>query len=138
MPGRWLSWERGIALSDLEELISRYGAVWNESDDDRRRKAIAEIWTEDAQYLSPAGDAHGHDELAGAIKHGYEAFISKGFTFQAANETVGHHDVVRFTWDMVPTAGGEAAASGQQFILLADDGRIRCEYQFIDKVPPQS
>lgn len=122
-------------MSDLEEFIGRYGAVWNEPDDERRRKAVAEIWAEDAAYLSPAGDLAGQEQIAEGVKHNYERYMSKGFVFQAAMETVGHHDVIRFSWDMVPAAGGEAAASGQQFIVLGDDGRVQREYQFLDKVP---
>ncbi len=33
---------------------------------------------------------------------------------------------------MVPRDGGEAAGSGLQILVLADDGRIRTDYQFID------
>jgi hypothetical protein len=41
-------------LIDPRELVDRYVAVWNEPDAERRRKAIAEPWTEDGvQLLQP-------------------------------------------------------------------------------------
>lgn len=41
-------------LIDPKELVERYVAVWIEPDADRRRKAIAELWTEDGvQLLQP-------------------------------------------------------------------------------------
>jgi hypothetical protein len=33
---------------------------------------------------------------------------------------------------MVPRDGGEVAGGGLEFLLLADDGRIRADYQFVD------
>jgi hypothetical protein len=42
---------------------------------------------------------------------------------------------VRFNWEMVPAAGGAAAAVGFDFLVLGDDGRIRLDYQFLDRPP---
>jgi hypothetical protein len=66
-------------LIDPKELVDRYVAVWIEPDADRRRKAIAELWTEDGVQLlqppqevlktaaglglTPTLEARGHDEL---------------------------------------------------------------------------
>jgi hypothetical protein len=41
-------------LIDPKELVDRHVAVWIEPDADRRRKAIAELWSEDGvQLLQP-------------------------------------------------------------------------------------
>ena len=53
-----------------EQLADRCMALWNEPDADRRRRLIAELWTEDgSQILQPPQEmreiaaAGGHDEL---------------------------------------------------------------------------
>ena len=35
-------------FNDPNELAERYTAVWMEPDGDRRRKAIADVWSDDA------------------------------------------------------------------------------------------
>jgi hypothetical protein len=40
-------------VSDLNELVSRYIAAWNEPDAGARRQAVAELWTEDGTYTDP-------------------------------------------------------------------------------------
>ena len=40
-------------------------------------------------------------------------------------------DAVRFTWEMV-SGDGAVAATGLEFLVLAADGRIRLDYQFIE------
>ena len=40
-----------MKLNDPNELAERYTAVWMEPDGDRRRKAIADLWSEDATHI---------------------------------------------------------------------------------------
>jgi hypothetical protein len=40
--------------------------------------------------------------------------------------------MVKFNWRMVPSGGGAVAATGLIVLLLAEDGRIRTDYQFVD------
>jgi hypothetical protein len=41
-------------------------------------------------------------------------------------------DAIKFNWEMVPTAGGDAVGVGLEFLILARDGRFRLDYQFIE------
>jgi len=41
-------------FTDPNELAERYTAVWMERDGDRRHKAIADLWSEDAIHILPA------------------------------------------------------------------------------------
>jgi hypothetical protein len=41
-------------------------------------------------------------------------------------------NVVKFSWEMVPTSGGEPAGVGLEILVLDDDGRIRMDYMFIE------
>jgi hypothetical protein len=40
--------------------------------------------------------------------------------------------MVNFNWRMVPQASGAIAATGSIVFLLAADGRVRVDYQFVD------
>ncbi len=132
------------------ELVSRYVAVWTEPDAELRRKAIQELWAEDgAHILQPPQEirqaaaglgfpsatlqARGHDELEARVTRSYQDFVAPGqFTFKARDNADRLHNVVKFTWDMVPAGGGEAAGTGLEILVLDEDGRIEADYQFIE------
>ena len=116
---------------ELNQFANRYVALWNEPDAARRRSAIAALWSEDGAYIDPTNEDRGHHEIEAAVAKAYDEFVAKGFVFRSANNADGHHNTVRFNWEMVPAGGGEVAAVGFDFIVLDDDGRIRSAYQFI-------
>jgi hypothetical protein len=137
-------------MNDSKNLADRYVAVWNEPDPDRRRAAVRELWAEDGTqvleppqeirtaaatvgFYSPVLEAYGHEELEARVSRAYEEFIAPGeFVFRPREEASRLHDVVKFGWEMVPVNGGEPAGGGLEVLVLADDGRIRLDYQFID------
>jgi hypothetical protein len=43
---------------------------------------------------------------------------------------VAHHGAVRIWWEMVTVADGTVAATGQEFLVLDDGGRIVSDHQF--------
>jgi hypothetical protein len=137
-------------VTDAKELADRYVNLWNEPDAARRRQLIVELWTEDgAHLLQPpqemcelaarpgigltAGlDARGHAALEARVTSAYEEFVAPGaFTFRRRDNVERVADVVKFNWEMV-SADGEVAAVGLEFIVLAPDGRVRSDYQFIE------
>jgi hypothetical protein len=137
-------------LLDPKELAGRYMAVWNEPDAERRRRAVAELWTEDgAQLLQPPQEvreiaaglgltptlqARGHDELEVRVTRAFEEFIAPGeFLFRPQDNADRLGNVVKFNWEMVPTCGGEPAAVGLGILVLEQDARIRMDYQFIER-----
>ena len=123
-------------MSNLNELVERYVAVWNEPDPERRRRSIAELWAEDSAHFTPSLEVRGHTALETRVAGAYEKWVKTGgFVFRSANNADGHHDTVRFNWEMVPAAGGEPAAVGFDFLVLGSDGRIRFDYQFLDMAP---
>lgn len=138
-----------MADIDLDAFADRYVAVWNEPDPGARRKAVEELWAEDAvQILQPpqeirdaaqkvgyrtvALEAHGHDALEFRVRTAYEEFVAPGTShFRRHGDIQRLRDVVRFSWAYEPLAGGEPLGGGLQVVTLAPDGRIATEYQFI-------
>jgi hypothetical protein len=122
--------------STVKEFIDRYVAVWHEPDADLRRQAVAALWTPDGAHFIDSLSARGHDALVARVAQVYNDFIGTGeYVFRAAGDAVAHHDAAAFAWHMVPPDGGEVAATGFDFFLLASDGRIRVDHQFTE--PPQ-
>ena len=141
------------------ELVERYVAMWNEGDSDARSAAVRELWAQDgAHVLQPpremldeaarigfinpvlearghhALEARGHHALEARVTRAYEEFVGSGeFRFRSCNDAVQIGDVIKFGWEMVPAAGGDVAAAGLEFLLLDTQGRIRCDYQFIER-----
>ncbi len=120
---------------ELNRVANRYVAVWNEPDPGRRRSTIAELWTADGAYIDPSAEDRGYDEIEAAVTKAYDEFVTKGYVFRSANNADGHHDAVRFNWEMVPAGGGAVAAVGFDFLVFDGDGRIRADYQFIETPP---
>src|SRR5262249_12722409 len=47
-------------MSEFNDLVERYIAVWNEVDPDRRQRLIAETFSEGASYIDPLITGEGH------------------------------------------------------------------------------
>lgn len=120
-------------MSDFKELADRYIATWNEPDEDARRAAIAALWAEDGTYTDPLASVAGHDGIAAVIGGARAQF--PGFAFRLLGPVDGHHEIGRFSWELVPEAGGESVVEGSDVAVLDGDGRIKGVYGFLDKVP---
>jgi hypothetical protein len=133
-----LSGDKNIIISGgnqivIEEnkFVERYVSVWNESDESSRRKVIAELWNRDGIHFAKGIEARGYDEIEKRIASAHDEFVRKGsYIFVRANLSKSLQNAVVYSWDMLPSQGGEAVASGIVFLILNDNGRIRTEYQF--------
>ena len=136
---------------DPHELVSRYVAVWNQPDAELRRKGIGDLWAKDGAHVlqppqemrqaaaglgfpSPVLEARGHDELEARVTRAYEEFVAPGnFTFKPRENADRLGNVIKFTWEMVPSDGGAVAGVGLEILVLDEDGRIKTDYQFIER-----
>ncbi|MFB7916432.1 nuclear transport factor 2 family protein [Streptomyces sp. NPDC056061] len=114
-----------------EDAVRRYFDAWNATPEDLG-KAVAAAFTETVAYTDPVADVRGHRELAAAITGAHQQF--PGFVFRPLGTPDGHHDLVRFGWELV-AADGSAPVAGSDVIALADDGRITSVSGFLDRVP---
>ena len=136
-------------MQDANQLAARYAAVWNQPDPAQRRAAVAELWTDDAVHLleppeeardaaralaiNPVFAARGHAELTARVARAYEEWVERGgFSFRPRGDAARVADLVKFHWEMV-TPDAEAVAAGLEVVLLAADGRIRLDYQLIER-----
>ncbi len=120
-------------MNAYASAVERYFAAWNTLDAEDLAKAVARAWTEEGTYTDPLVRAHGHEQVAAVIAAVHEQF--PGFEFRMTGEVDGHHDIARFTWDLVPTVDGSSPAAGFDVITLAEDGRIISVQGFLDRAP---
>ncbi|MFC4587238.1 hypothetical protein [Sphaerisporangium corydalis] len=134
--------------TNTRDLVNRYVALWNEPDAKVRRRTIEELWAEGgAHVLQPpeemrkaaAGlgfasttlEAHGYDQLEVRVAHSYEEFVAPGeFVFRPGDNAARLHNVVKFTWEMIPVGGDEVVGGGLDVLILDDDDHITTDYMF--------
>src|SRR5688572_28193903 len=133
-----------------EQLADRYMALWNEPGADRRRRMIAERWTEDgSQILQPPQEmreiaaspaiglaatleARGNCELQARATTSYEHWVgSAALSFRARDDAQRLGDIVKFHWEPVADDGSTAVA-GLNVLVLAADGRGQRNCTFVD------
>ncbi|GAA0411966.1 nuclear transport factor 2 family protein [Streptomyces luteireticuli] len=120
-------------MSRYEDAVARYFTAWNAVAADARARAVAAAWTEAGTYTDPLADVRGHEALATVIAGAQERF--PGFVFRPTGDVDGHHDTVRFSWELVSEADGSAPVAGSDVATLAGDGRLSGVLGFLDRVP---
>ncbi|OKI00808.1 polyketide cyclase [Streptomyces sp. CB02923] len=125
---------RTTGAERYEGAVARYFTAWNAaaSDRDGAAAALTAAFTEDATYTDPLADTTGHSRLAAVIAGAHAQF--PGFVFRLLGDPDGHHDLVRFSWELV-APDGSAPVAGTDVATLAEDGRIRSVSGFLDRVP---
>jgi SnoaL-like protein len=120
-------------MADATTLIDTYMATWNEKDPARRRALIAETFTDDADYLDPLMHGEGPAGIDAMIAGVQQQYAD--YRFELAAQPDAHNDRVRFSWHLVAIRGGQAVATGYDFGILAEDGRLRSVTGFLETTP---
>src|SRR4029450_9621770 len=117
------------------ELAEKYLALWNEPDADRRRRMIAELWTEDSRHilqppqeiraiaaqpgigLTAILEARGYEEMEARGASASQHWVgSEGLSFRGRDDAERLGDVVKFHWEAVDK-DGELFAVGLDFLV---------------------
>src|SRR5215211_7842592 len=113
-----------ISSRSAAELAKKYFALWNEPDADRRRRMIAELWTEDGRHIlqppeeireiaarpglaiTATLEARGYQEIAARAASAFEHWVgSEGLSFRGRDDAERLGDVVKFHWEAVAENG---------------------------------
>jgi hypothetical protein len=118
-------------MLDPQALADRYVAVWNETDAERRRDAIAALWVPDGRHFAAGREARGYAELETRIRGSHERNVrDDGNRFRAAPDARRLHDAVTFHWEMLPAGADTVLARGLEFLVVDDADRVLVDYQF--------
>jgi hypothetical protein len=121
------------AVTDIETFVESYIGIWNEPDDEARRRTVQALWQEDARHLAPTIEAVGHAGIEDRVANAYRKWVrEKGNVFRLRDGVDGHHGAIKLRWEMLPRRGGGVVSIGFDFLVLGKDGRIRTGYQFIE------
>ena len=119
-------------MLDAQTLADRYVAAWNERDATKRLEAIAALWAPDAQTQGGARESRGIGALGRLIlgssaKNGGR----DGILLRAAPSARRRRDVVTFRWEMLLAGSETVLASGLEFLIVDDEGRILVDHPFV-------
>jgi hypothetical protein len=121
------------ALGNVNDLVARYIACWNERDAERRRDLVAKTWAADGTYIDAHRRGLGHDGIDMMIAAAQARF--PGYALRLASGVETHNGFLRFRW----VAGGSAEAplylAGTDFATIADDFRLASVVGFVDAAP---
>src|SRR6185369_962945 len=116
---------------DTDSLVTRYIAVWNEPDAQRRRERVAELWGDSGQSLPRVLDPRGIDAISARVAASHDKWVAgRGFEFRLSGTPQAHHDAVRCNWAMGPRGGGDVVSLGLSFLLLDAHGLLHSDLQF--------
>ena len=121
-------------MTTFEGLAADYIRVWNETEPVRRRTGVATIFAEGARYTDPLMEAEGVDQIDAAIAAAQAQF--PGWTFRLRGQVDGHHDQLRFGWELGP-ADSPAPIEGFDVAQLRE-GRFATVLGVLDRVPQQA
>ncbi|MEJ7838175.1 MAG: nuclear transport factor 2 family protein [Thermomicrobiales bacterium] len=117
---------------DRTILVEKYLDTWNEIDANKRQAMLAELWTEHGTYTDPMADITGIDQVAALISKFQEQL--PGVYLKRTGDVETHHNLARFTWDLLTPTGG-VVARGMDVAVFSEDHRFESVLGFFDQAP---
>jgi hypothetical protein len=121
-----------MSTTNIEQLVQQFVAVWNETDEQRRREDVRALWTSQGRHLMGPHDVRGHDALVERVTASHRRSAEGGCVFRPATSIQLLPGVAKFRWDMARRSTGEVVSAGVGFLLLSVDGRIECDCLFTE------
>jgi hypothetical protein len=125
--------QRRVEMTNVNEAVVRYVAVWNERDAKQRRELVAKTWSDDGSYVDKVRNGVGHDAIDAMIATAQEHF--PGYRVSLASGIEAHHEYVRFSWVAGGTADAPLYLKGTDFAVVGADGRLKSVVGFTDAAP---
>lgn len=118
-------------MPDLKDVISDYGAAWQETNPETRLDLLQQCFAEDGRYTDPTAEVIGREALSAHIG---AVLQSSNGRVEITSRPASHHNVVHFIWHMVG-ADGSKMVEGHDFIHLGTDGKIASLAGFFGNPP---
>lgn len=118
------------SLDDAGLLASRHHAMASEPNTARRRRFIAELWAPDGSYVTHRSTSRGNAEIDAAIAASQTDWATRGFVLAPTIRSQAHHQVAWFQSSLKAKESGRVAEIVSHLLILGEDGRIDCDYQF--------
>jgi hypothetical protein len=119
-------------MLNAQALADRYVAAWNEPNATKRSSAVAALWAPDALRHNGAGAARGYGALGKLILGSLERNGGEsGIRYRTAPNARLRGDVLTFRWEMLLADSETVLASGLEFLIVDNDGRILVDHPFV-------
>lgn len=106
----------------ITTLFDRYLEIWNETDPERRRREIDDVWADDARYRDPVLSGDGREGID-SMTAGFQAAYP-GHTFARQGEVRPEGTAFRFEWNL-RNAEGEIQIVGTDIAEVDASGQLR-------------
>jgi hypothetical protein len=119
-------------VENINTVVDRYLAAWNETDAISRRALLTATLADDIAFCDPMLQSTGRepiDALIGGLQD-----QMPGARLQRKGDVEVHHNVARFTWE-AGFDGQDAVVEGTDIATFDEDGRIVAITAFFDRVP---
>ena len=113
----------------VERIIAAHLQVFNAPAGPARRKAIAQLYTEDVVAGKPDVRLTGHAGVDQAVA-GMQAQLP-GMRITRTGPLQAVHELVIFSWTTGPE-GGPAVVSGREVLIIRDGTKVSSFYVLID------
>jgi hypothetical protein len=120
-------------MSTANEVMEKYVALWNATDEAERRRLAEQALIQDGGITYPGVQARGWDDVVAAIGGVHQQV--PGARFDSTSGVEQHHGWLRASWRMIQ-ADGTKLLDGEDVGELAEDGRFRRVIGFHDPLPP--
>ena len=120
-------------MSTVGDLVQAFVSVWNERDPARRSEMVRALWVPEGRHLMGVQDVRGHGALEARVAASNQSnVIEKGYVFRPATAIQSLPGMIKFRWDMARLDSGEVISAGVGFLVIDDEGRIVCDYLFVE------
>lgn len=119
-------------MADINEIVDRYLAAFNEPDEQSRRGLLDGLYRADSTYTDPHVDLRGPAQIDAFISSTQERF--PGYVFTLGGELDAHHNQARFQWHAGPAGARDPEYVGFD-VIVTDGERVRSVYGFADAAP---
>ncbi len=120
-------------MDEVQTLAERFVSVWNERDPERRSAMVRSLWAMDGRHLMGTQDVRGYEALeervAASNRHNV---VEKDYIFRPPTVIQSLPGIIKFRWDMARRDSGDVVSNGVGFLVIDDQGRIRCDYLFAE------
>jgi hypothetical protein len=106
---------------DLATTVDTWLRAYTETDAELRTALVEQVWAPEGVLVDPPFTGNGTAEIAALAGAAQGQF--PGHTFRRTSELDAHHDLVRYTWELVGP-DGTVAVAGTDVALLGADGKL--------------
>jgi hypothetical protein len=119
-------------MADIQDIVDRYIATFNEADAEQRRAKLQALYSADGTYTDPHVELRGPEQIDAFIAATRERF--PGYEFRLGGPVDAHHNQARFHWHAGPSGDEEPTFVGFD-VIVTDGGKVRDVYGFLEPAP---